>query len=174
MIRVLHTQGRPALTSRFSSQVSATHEIMNRFFVYALCLFALNTSAAASMVRVVEVTDARTIVVDDAGRRSTVHLAGIELADDDTAPAAQYLRGLTLGMWVLVDGNFIYRSPDGLYINGEMSRHPWRTSTRMRYLGESDPARSNESTSRSTKKESGISNLPPRPPHRHPTSVRRR
>jgi hypothetical protein len=38
-----------------------------------------------------------------------------------------------------VEGGEVYRSPDGLYVNGEMVRHAWRTAPRMRYLGESDP-----------------------------------
>ena len=93
------------------------------------------------MVRVVDVIDARTLVIDDGGRRSNVHLAGVELAADDVAPATEYLRGLTVGMWVLVDdGAFVYRSPDGLYVNGEMARHAWRTSAQMKYLGEAWPS----------------------------------
>jgi hypothetical protein len=149
---------------------------MKRFFAYALVLFSFTVSAAASMVRVVEVTDARTLVVDDAGRRSTVHLSGVELADDDVAPATEYLRGLTLGMWVLVDGNsFVYRSPDGLYINGEMARHGWRSTIQMRYLGELDPApRSNSSATLHAKQETASKLWATPPPHHRPNGLRRR
>jgi hypothetical protein len=36
------------------------------------------------------------------------------------------------------DGD-VYRSPDGLYVNGELQRHAWRSSPGMRYLGVADP-----------------------------------
>lgn len=112
---------------------------MKRFFALALLSSLVVLPVSAGMVRVVGVPDARTLVVDDAGRRSTIQLAGIVLSDDDAAPATQYLRNLTFGQWVLVDGGaFVYRSPDGLYVNGEMLRHAWREPSRFKYLGELD------------------------------------
>ncbi len=110
------------------------------FFALALFVSLLVPSAKAAMVRVVDVIDARTIVVDDNGRRTTVVIAGIALADTETADAAAYLRQLVSGQWVLVEpGGFVYRSPDALSVNGEMARHPWRGAPRYVYLGTIDP-----------------------------------
>lgn len=111
-------------------------------FAIALFVSFLVPSAKATMVRVVDVIDARTIVVEDNGRRTTVVIAGIALADTETADAAAYLRRLVFGQWVLVEpGGFVYRSPDALSVNGEMARHPWRGVPRFVYLGTIDPGK---------------------------------
>jgi hypothetical protein len=110
--------------------------------LFALAVFVslFATSAAASMVRVVEVLDGRTIVVDDNGRHVSVTLEGVAFADDEASDAAEYLRRLVLGKWVLADGAFVFRSPDALAVNAEMARHPWRGLPRFLYLGEVNPS----------------------------------
>ena len=112
------------------------------FFALALFVLFLAPSAKAPMVRVIDVIDARTIVVDDNGRHTTVVITGVALADTEEAEAAAYLRRLVFGQWVLVEsGGFVYRSPDALCVNGEMARHPWRGVPRFIYLGTVDPGK---------------------------------
>lgn len=112
---------------------------MKHCFLAFVFLF-LGLSASAGMVRVVEVIDGRTLVLDDNGRRTTITLGGVAFAGDEAAEAAAYLRRLVLRQWVLVEtGGFVYRSPDALLVNGEMARHPWRGVPRFVYLGIVDP-----------------------------------
>lgn len=94
------------------------------------------------MVRVIEVVDGRTIVViDEAGKHSTITMDGVAFGDAESAEAAAHLRRLVFGQWVLVEqGGFVYRSPDALFVNAEMSRRPWRGVPRFVYLGTVDPA----------------------------------
>jgi len=91
------------------------------------------------MSRVVAVTDSRTIVVETDGARSTVALKGVVVAAEEETAAADFLRRLVSGAWVLVEHGDVYRSPDALYVNAEMVRRAWRTAANMRYLGESGP-----------------------------------
>ena len=74
------------------------------------------------MVRVVRVQDARTIVVEDRGTRSTVILAGIEITDP--AGARTLLEWTLASAFVMVEarpgGFLVYRSPDALMINREL------------------------------------------------------
>ncbi len=91
------------------------------------------------MVRVTDVVDGRTIVVDDNGRLATVTLGGVAVPDDEAADAVVWLKRLVLGQWVLVEpGGLVYRSPDALFVNNEMSRHAWRGIPRFVYLGTID------------------------------------
>lgn len=108
-------------------------------FIVYIFLIAAATSAATPMARVVAVADSRTIVVDTAGKRSSVVLAGVAVEAVEEAPAAAFLRQLVEGTWLLIEEGNAYRSPDGLYVNGEMQRHAWRAVAGMRYLGQSDP-----------------------------------
>lgn len=106
----------------------------------AFVFLFLGFSLSAGMVRVIEVVDGRTIVVDDNGRHTTITLGGVAFAGEESAEAAAYLRRLVLRQWVLVEpGGFVYRSPDALLVNGDMSRHPWRGVPRFVYLGIVDP-----------------------------------
>ena len=93
--------------------------------------------SAAPMSRVIGVRDSRTIVVDTKGVITTVSLKSVSIAADEEDAAAEYLRRMIAGQWVLVDGGDVYRSPDALFVNADMNRHPWRT---MRYLGQIDRA----------------------------------
>ena len=89
------------------------------------------------MVRVARVIDSRTIMVDGG---ATVTLRGVDIPPADEAMAADYLRSLLGNCWVLVENGDVYRSPDGLYINGQLITHAYRGAARMTYLGESMPA----------------------------------
>lgn len=79
-------------------------------------------AADAAMVRVVHVQDARTIVVEDRGTRSTVTLAGIEITDP--VGARTLLEWTLASSFVMVEarpgGFLVYRSPDVLMINREL------------------------------------------------------
>jgi hypothetical protein len=110
---------------------------MKRFFAISLfCLFALPLSGA-TMVRVGRVIDSRTIVLDGG---ATVTLRGVDIAPADEAMAADYLRSILTNAWVLVEnGGDVYRSPDALYVNGQMIMHAYRSASKMTYLGESMP-----------------------------------
>ena len=109
---------------------------MKRFFsILVFCLFSLPLGAN-TMVRVARVTDSRTIVLDG-GR--TVTLRGVDIPPADEAMAADYLRSLLGNSWVLVEDGDVYRSPDALYVNGQLITHAYRGAARMKYLGESMP-----------------------------------
>ena len=109
---------------------------MKRFFAILVCLFALPISGA-TMVRVSRVIDSRTLALDGG---TTVTLRGVDVAPADEALAAEYLRSLVANNWVLVEnGGDVYRSPDGLYVNGQLITHAYLARSRMTYLGESDP-----------------------------------
>jgi hypothetical protein len=107
------------------------------FIVYIFSAAAL--MAAVPMARVVAVTDSRTIVVAVQGRQTTVTLSELSVPKTEEPAAIEYLHRLLDGAWVYVEDGNVYRSPDGLYVNGEMQRRAWRSSSNMRYLGIADP-----------------------------------
>jgi hypothetical protein len=105
------------------------------FLFVVLCI----QSASAGMVRVVDVVDGRTIVVNDNGSAMTVTLSGVSVPEEEATEAVTWLKRLVLGQWVLVEsGGVVYRSPDALLVNNEMSRHAWRGIPRFVYLGTLD------------------------------------
>jgi hypothetical protein len=107
---------------------------MKRILVCLTITFS-TAAAAAPMSRVVGVRDSRTIIVDTKGVTSTVVLNSVSIAPEEEAAAAEYLRRIVANQWVLVDNGDVYRSPDALYVNADMNKHPWRM---MRFLGEVD------------------------------------
>lgn len=77
----------------------------------------------AAMVRVVDVQDGRTLVIDRNGTREAVRLAGVAILDE--ARAADLLRWNVVSTWVLVEPRpsgdaLVFRSPDALFINREL------------------------------------------------------
>jgi hypothetical protein len=77
----------------------------------------------AAMVRVVGVADGQTLVIDRAGVSVNIKLAGITIIDDEGARSM--LRWTVGSSWVMLDeqpdgGQFVYRSPDALFINREL------------------------------------------------------
>jgi hypothetical protein len=90
------------------------------------------------MSRVIAVRDSRTLVVQTNGRQSVITLKDVNIAPAEEAIAVEYLRRLIANAWVLTDNGDVYRSPDTLYVNGEMIRRAWHTAPGMRYLGQLD------------------------------------
>lgn len=138
----------------------------------------LSTAAtAAPMVRVVDVKDCRTIVVNHTGVATTVRLAQIVVPPDEESAATEYLRNTLVSSWVLVETDvrgesYVYRSPDGLFVNGELARRAWTSGhTTMVYLGEVDPG-PQRAASRATPKAKAVSILPPPKPQRARTQPR--
>jgi hypothetical protein len=93
-----------------------------RIFV-TLFFLCLAVRAEAAMVRVIEVLDGRTIVVDRGGSRTNVTLAGIAITDP--TGARTLLEWALARTWVMLEeqkggGAFVYRSPDALFLNQEL------------------------------------------------------
>ena len=124
------------------------------------------------MSRVVSVQDSRTILVEFAGRRSIVVLTGVAVVAADEASAADFLCRMLAGAWVLVEDGEVYRSPDALYINGEMIRHAWRATPNMRYLGQFDPGPRTSAATAAPRKAKPVS-TPARPRSRSARRARR-
>lgn len=113
-------------------------------------LFAIRVDAA--MVRVVDVRDGRTLVIERNGLREAVPLAGIAIVDE--ARAADLLRWTVVSTWVLLEphadgGQLAYRSPDALFVNRELVLRGYARATAhgiepernlvVTYLGTIDP-----------------------------------
>ncbi len=96
---------------------------MNVRILFFLVSLSLVVRLDASMVRVIGVTDGRTLVVERGGAPVQVRLAGIELTDD--AGARALMRWTLVSTWVMLDeqpqgGFYVYRSPDALFVNREL------------------------------------------------------
>jgi hypothetical protein len=131
----------PAVALPFSSRI--TRKTMKRISILLFLAFSVQ---AAPMVRVVSVRDARTIVVDNRGVAAVVALAQVVVPPAEEAAAAAYLRDTLTGAWVMVETDahgqsYVYRSPDAMFINGELSRRAYatRNEPQMIYLGEVMP-----------------------------------
>ena len=117
---------------------------MKRSFALLFFVFSFQLSAAP-MVRVLSIKDARTIVVDNRGVATEVTLAQVVIPPADEAAATSYLRQSLTNAWVMVERDaggavFVYRSPDALFVNGELARRAYAmTGTSMVYLGEVNP-----------------------------------
>jgi hypothetical protein len=138
----------------------------------------LSTAAtAAPMVRVIDVRDCRTIVIDRSGVAAVVRLAQIVVPPDDEPAATDYLRNTLVSSWVLVETDargesYVYRSPDGLFVNGEVARRAYALGqTKMVYLGEVDPG-PQRAVTRTAPKAKSVSVQPPSKPQRARTSPR--
>jgi hypothetical protein len=93
------------------------------FLVSFLFSFLFASRLEASMVRVIDVIDGHTIVVERAGARENATLAGLAITDEDGARAL--LQWTVANAWVMLDeqpggGHFVYRSPDALFVNREL------------------------------------------------------
>lgn len=137
---------------------------MKRFFaIFVFCLFALPINASP-MLRVARVIDSRTIVLDGG---ATVTLRGVDVPPDDEAVAAEYLRAILGNSWVLVEHGDVYRSPDALYVNGQLITHAYRGAAHMKYLGESMPAPRTHASAPAPRATAPLRTAPPRrAPHR--------
>ena len=117
----------------------------------SLC-FAVSVNAA--MVRVIDVENGRTLVVERNGSEERVVLAGVAITSE--LEAREMLRWNVAGKWVMVeqaaDGAFlVYRSPDALFVNRELVLRGWARATLpgiepethvdVTYLGTINPGR---------------------------------
>lgn len=90
-------------------------------FLIGFILITIRVDAA--MVRVVDVQDGRTLVIERNGSRELVRLAGLAIVDE--ARATDLLRWSVVSFWVMLEphaggGQLAYRSPDALFINREL------------------------------------------------------
>ena len=131
----------------------------------ALLVFSLLALplSGAPMRRVARVLDSRTIVVDGG---TTVTLRGVDIPPADEAMAADYLRSLLGNAWVLVEDGDVYRSPDALYVNGQLITHAYRRDARMTYLGEAMPGPRAKSAAPAPRPAPSTRTAPPRRAHR--------
>ena len=138
------------------------------FFVFSF-FFALHTHAA--MVRVLDVVDGRTLVVERRGVAEKVQLAGIALTDDEGARTL--MKWTLVSTWVMLEaqpdgGYFVYRSPDAQFINRELVLRGFARATSpaiepqqhvvVTYLGTM-----NVGVRAPAARESGTGSTPPRP-----------
>jgi hypothetical protein len=164
-------------------------------FTLLVLLLCLAARIEAAMARLVEVTDARTLVVERDGKRETIILAGVEITHQPHALA--YLQwALPAGTWVMLEpvpgGAHVYRSPDATFLNRELVLRGFASptsatvtppsSTTATYLGVVHPmhrgagsgearARPKKTSGRGTtkgraKSNSGTSRRPPASPSR--------
>ena len=96
----------------------------SRIILTATALFfSLSLSAHTAMLRVVDVQDGHTIVVERDGKREPIALAGVEIVDE--ARARDLLYWMLSTQWVMLErapdgGTLVYRSPDALFMNREL------------------------------------------------------
>ncbi len=141
-----------------------------RISVSILLPILLSTAAAAApMVRVIGVKDSRTLIVDRTGVAATIRLAQIVVAPAEEDAATGYLRAALVPSWVLVETDargesYVYRSPDGLFVNAELARRAWTSGhTPMVYLGEVDPAPQRTAARTAPKPKAIAKAVPPKP-----------
>ena len=126
---------------------------MTQRFILTLTLISLISLAAnAAMLRVVDIQDGHTIVVERDGKRESIALAGVEIVDEPRAH--DLLRWTLADSWVMLErapdgGTLVYRSPDALFVNRELVLRGYARATlrdvsperrlAITYLGQFDP-----------------------------------
>jgi len=116
-----------------------------RSFVFSILVFSATALSAAPMVRVIDVKDARTLVVDRGGVRTEVRLGDVIIPPGEDAAAIEFLRTKAVEHYVMLENGahgdtYVYRSPDALFINGELLRRAYlKQGTKMTIIGESSP-----------------------------------
>ena len=134
---------------RATLRLRTTEDAMKHIILISL-LFAIRLDA--EMVRVIDIQDGRTIVVDRNGSREAIRLAGVTVVDERRA--ADLLRWNLVSNWVLLEshasgGHLAFRSPDALFVNRELVLRGYARATErgiepernlnVTYLGEVDP-----------------------------------
>lgn len=147
-------------------------------FLLTFTLISFPAEAGSFMARVVEIRDARTIVVQRGPRSEDISLAGVE--PSDRIRGHQFLRWTLDRAWVMVEdahdqpGRYnVYRSPDGLFVNREYVLRGFANPTSfdtadspqvpMTYLGEVNPGTRTEEGRSGRKKTTG------KPPKKAPS-----
>jgi hypothetical protein len=116
-----------------------------RSFFFSILILTTAAAFGATMVRVTGVKDARTLIVDRAGVPAVLKLGDVIIPPGEEASAVEYLRTKVVERYVMVESNargeaYIYRSPDALFINGELLRRAYlMRGTNMTIIGESFP-----------------------------------
>jgi len=116
-----------------------------RSFVFSILVLFATALSAAQMVRVIDVKDARTLIVDQRGVRTEIRLGDVIIPPGEEAAAVEFLRTKVVEHYVMVENGlhgdaYVYRSPDALFINGELLRLAYLTQgTKMTIVGESSP-----------------------------------
>jgi hypothetical protein len=148
---------------------------MHRFAILIALSVSVVPASGAGMARIVDIVDSHTVIIEERGARSSVRLAGVGVPRTDEAVAADFLRRTVASGWVLVERDadrpgeaWLYRSPDGLSVNGEMIRAAYlQGGTRMTYLGEASPGPHREAApARRSAPKAEIARPRPRPPRR--------
>ena len=146
-----------------------------RSFVFSILVLSATALFAAPMVRVIDVKDARTLIVDRGGVRTEVRLGDVIIPPGEDAAAIEFLRTKVVEHYVLVEngvhgGAYVYRSPDALFINGELLRRAYLVQgTKMTIVGESAPG-----PERSTRKAPAPATADGATPAPRPKRARRR
>jgi len=116
-----------------------------RSFVFSILVLFATALTAGQMVRVIDVKDARTLIVDQRGVRTEIRLGDVIIPPGEEAAAVEFLRTKVVEHYVMVENGlhgdaYVYRSPDALFINGELLRRAYLThGTKMTIVGESSP-----------------------------------
>lgn len=116
-----------------------------RSFFFSILVLSASSLFAAPMVRVIAVKDAKTLIVDRAGVAGEVKLGDVVIPPGEETAAVDYLRTKVVERYVMVESNargeaYVYRSPDALFINGELLRRAYLSrGTEMVIVGESSP-----------------------------------
>lgn len=125
---------------------------MKLFIAAAVVSLLALRAEAGEMVRVIEVRDGRTLLIDRNGTQAEVRLGGIEVLDERAA--RELLRWMTGNSWTMIEpatnGGFLaYRNPDALFLNRELVHRGYARATiagiepfervPMLYLGVIDP-----------------------------------
>jgi hypothetical protein len=113
-------------------------------FVFSLLISG--SALAAPMARVIAIRDSRTVTIDRRGVAADIRLAGVLVAPAHAAEAVAWMNSVLTGSWVMIETDaageaYLYRSPDALFINGELARGAYavRNTTPMVYVGEVNP-----------------------------------
>ena len=116
----------------------------------------------------------RHVVVDNRGVAADIKLAQVLVAPSDEANAVAWLRESVVNSFVMIEtdthgDSFVYRSPDAVFVNGELSRRAYDFhGAQMMYLGEVTPGARRVETKTTVVKKS------PPPPKRASSHHRRR
>jgi hypothetical protein len=116
-----------------------------RSFVFSILVLFATTLTAGQMVRAIDVKDARTLIVDQRGVRTEVRLGDVIIPPGEETAAIEFLRIKVVEHYVMVENGvhgdaYVYRSPDALFINGELLRRAYLAQgTKMTIVGESSP-----------------------------------
>src|SRR5205085_7643290 len=118
--QICYPSARHLNASRACAPSSHLLDAMRHFGLIFTLFFTM--TAHAAMLRVVDIKDSHTVVVQRGAATETLTLAGIEITDE--LHAHELLAWTLRDRWVLAetsaDGWLLYRSPDALFINREL------------------------------------------------------